>query len=386
MRPAKRRESETPAAPMQTPCMDPVFPRASRPALNPRVEPRAGMEYGSGMTTRTTARVTPDRIMQFAWGYAPTLIIDAAIRQGVFDALHRGPQSAAALAAETGTSVRGLTRVLNALVGLELLARVGDGYALTPESAAFLVSSEPDYRGQTFLHHTGQLLPRWQRLVEAVRTGEPVARTDREREAGDYFVRFVESLFPSAFPAARALGEHLGIANAAAPLSVLDIGAGSGVWGIALALQSSHVRIHAVDWPAVLEVTYRVAARHGVADRLTGIPGNMLEVDFGQGHRVAILGNILHSEGPDQCRHLLRKTFAALAPGATVAVQEFLPNDDRTGPSQPLVFAVNMLVNTEAGDTYTFAEISGWLRETGYTHPRRLDVPAPSPLLLADRP
>jgi hypothetical protein len=136
----------------------------------------------------------------------------------------------------------------------------------------------------------------------------------------------------------------------------------------------------------VLEVTMKVAARHGVAARLTPVAGDLFEADFGQGHRVAVLGHILHSEGPDRCRRLLEKTFAALAPGGTLAIPEFVPDDNRTGPAQPLIFAVNMLVNTEAGSTYTFEEMSAWLREAGYSHPRLLEVPSPSALVLADKP
>ena len=82
----------------------------------------------------------------------------------------------------------------------------------------------------------------------------------------------------------------------------------------------------------------------------------------------------------------MKRTFDALAAGGTLAIQEFMPQDDRTGPPLTLLFAVNMLVNTEAGDTYTFAEMSAWLREAGYVNPRLLDAPGPSPLVLADKP
>ena len=331
-------------------------------------------------------KLTPERIMQFAWGYAPTLIIEAALRTGVFDRLDRGPRTLTQMAAETGASTRGLSALLNALVGLKLLARLDEGYALTAESAAFLVSSKPDYRGLFFQHHREQLLPQWEQLTEAVRSGKPAAQTNRQCDGPEYFARFVESLFPVSFAAAQALGRHLGIPEASAPVSVLDIGAGSGVWGIALAKQSPHVRIRAVDWPQVLEVTRRVAAQHGVAERLTAVAGDYCEADFGRDHHVAVLGHILHSEGPERNRQLLAKTFHALAPGGTLAIQEFVPDEDRCGPPQPLIFAVNMLVNTEAGTTYTFAEMSAWLCEAGFLNPRLLDVPGPSPLVLADKP
>ena len=169
-------------------------------------------------------------------------------------------------------------------------------------------------------------------------------------------------------------------------MSVLDIGAGSGVWGIALAKQSPRVRIHAVDWPEVLKVTRRVAAKHGVAKRLTTASGDFFEADFGKGHRVATIGHILHSEGRERSRRLLKKVFDALAPGGTVAIQEFMVDEDRSGPPNSLFFAVNMLVNTEAGDAFTFGEMSQWLRQAGFKNRRLLGVPSVSPLILADKP
>ena len=51
-----------------------------------------------------------------------------------------------------------------------------------------------------------------------------------------------------------------------------------------------------------------------------------------------------------------------------------------------MLFAVNMLVNTEDGDTFTVTEISQWLREAGFVDPRTMEVPAPSPLILASKP
>jgi hypothetical protein len=141
-----------------------------------------------------------------------------------------------------------------------------------------------------------------------------------------------------------------------------------------------------VDWPRVLEVTRRTAREHGVEDRLTTAAGDLLIADFGQDHNVATIGHILHSEGAERSRELLRKTFAALAPGGTIAIAEFLPNEERTSPPTPLIFAVNMLIHTDLGDTFTFGEISAWLREAGFVKPRLLEAPAPSPLILATKP
>lgn len=330
--------------------------------------------------------VTPERLMQFAWGFAPTLAIEAAVRHKLFDILDKGPRSVSQLAGETGASERGLTAILNLLVAFQFLGRDGERYTLTPESATFLVSSRPAYHGTFFAHISDDLLPCWLQLSDVVRTGMPATKVNAQAGGAEFFAQFVESLFPMSFAAASKLGEHLGIPNATSPVSVLDVGAGSGVWGIALAKQSPQVRIRATDWPNVLEVTKKVAQRHGVAERLTTAPGDFSEADFGGGHQVATIGHILHSEGDERSKRLLKKVFDALAPGGVVAIQEFVPNDDRTGPPNALIFAVNMLVMSEAGDTFTFAEMSQWLKEAGFVNPRQLDVPSVSPLILADKP
>jgi hypothetical protein len=83
---------------------------------------------------------------------------------------------------------------------------------------------------------------------------------------------------------------------------------------------------------------------------------------------------------------LLKRVFEALAPGGTVAIAEFTANNERTGPPNALIFSVNMLVHTTEGDTFTFKEMSDWLREAGFRNVRLLDAPAPSPLVLATKP
>lgn len=356
-------------------------PRRSRSKALARPR-RAGRRPG----VSPAAEPSPERILQLAWGYAPPLILESALNYQLFDRLESAPQTAEQLAAQSGASVRGLKALLNALVGLGFLARREGGYALTPESAAFLVSTRPSYYGDYFRHTIQQLIPRWLKLNDAVRTGRPVLAVNESGTGPEFFAAFVESLFPLSYKAAQQLGEHLGVPRASGPLSVLDIGAGSGVWGIALAQQSPYVRVTAVDWPVVLEVTRKVAREQGIGERLKGVPGDLLDADFGTGHHVATIGHILHSEGVEHSRQVLRKTFAALAPGGTIAISEFLPNAERTGPPNALIFAVNMLIHTEAGDTFTFEEMARWLREAGFENPRLLEAPAPSPLVLANKP
>jgi len=178
----------------------------------------------------------------------------------------------------------------------------------------------------------------------------------------------------------------MGENGAVKPVRVLDLASGSGVWGIAQAQSSEEVRVTAVDWPGVIPVTQKTVARFGLADRFSYIEGDLLQADFGDGYNLATLGHILHSEGKERSQALLAKTFKALASGGTIAIAEFLVNADRTGPVNALFFAVNMLVNTDTGDTYSFEEISSWLTEAGFINTRTLESPGPSPLILATKP
>ncbi|HTX77139.1 MAG TPA: methyltransferase [Terracidiphilus sp.] len=333
-----------------------------------------------------SAQVTPERILQFGWAYAVPLVLEAAIHHRVFDVLDGTSMTIEELVVATGASQRGLSAIVNMLVGFDFLHKGTDRkFSLTAESAAFLVSTKPSFQGGIIRHTSTQLLPNWLELSQVVATGRPAMSVNREETGANFFTDFVNDLFPMNYPIARQLAEHLDLGASGKPVSVLDLAAGSGVWSVALAQSGKNVRVTAVDWPEVILVTRRSVSTLGLADRYSFAEGDLLKADFGSGHTVATLGHILHSEGVERSKALLKKTFQALAPGGTIAIAEFLVNADRTGPMNGLIFAVNMLVNTDAGDTFSFEEIAEWLLEAGFTHARPLGVRGPSPLILATK-
>jgi hypothetical protein len=337
------------------------------------------------MNAPAPGSVTPERLMQFAWGYAPTLILEAAIRNRVFDVLDGHPMTLDEVSKATGASTRGLSAVMNALVGLAFLAKDANGsYSLTPESEAFLVSTKPSFQGGLLRHASSQLIPSWLNLTQIVATGKPGNSVNQEGAGSEFFKEFVVDILPLSFPAGQVLAKSLNLDST--PARVLDLAAGSGVWGIALAQSSPQVRVSAVDWPNVIPTTKATVARFNLSSQFSFIEGDLLTADFGSGYNVATLGHILHSEGEERSRQLLNKVFDSLVPGGTIAIAEFLVDADRTGPVNGLLFAVNMLVATDNGDTFSFGEISSWLTEAGFINPRTLPAPGPSPLVLATKP
>ena len=337
--------------------------------------------------TRGKKQVTPERLMELSFAYAPPLIISAGVSNKVFDSLEGGAKTPEQIAEESGASARALGILMNALVGLGLLKKDRQGkYSLTPESAAFLLSKKPGTHAGFFGTIAPQLISRWLRLSDIVREGRPAVAVNQETEGTEFFSQLVENIIPMSYPPAQRLGDHLKLAKAKNEIHVLDLGAGSGIWGIALAQKSPRVQVTALDWAGMIPTTKRITQKFGVGHRFNYVEGDMLEATFGSGYDIATLGHILHSEGEDRSRRLLRKIFRALKSGGTIAIAEWLVNDDHTKPLPSLMFAVQMLVNTEKGDTFSFNQIKNWLEEAGFKKVRKLEAPGPSPLVLATKP
>jgi ubiquinone/menaquinone biosynthesis C-methylase UbiE len=332
----------------------------------------------------------PERIMQLSFGFAPTSAVVSALDLRLFNRIAEGKNTQAALETATGASRRGLGMLLNAMIGLGFLTREGNGdaarYGLTPEADAFLVEGRPGYRGGFVQWSARRLAGDWSNLTECVRTGKPALAVDKPEEGVALWDELVDYLFQNNHAAAAHLGRELRRLHPNGTLRLLDIAAGSGVWGIAPAQNDPQVQVVAFDLPETLTHTRKWADRCGVADRFEFRAGDIRQSDLGNAEfDAAILGHICHSEGAEHSRQLFSKVARALKPGGTIAIADMLPDEDRSGPVFPLLFALNMLVHTTEGDTFTFAEYDRWLREAGFRDARLLEGPSASPIVLATR-
>jgi 2-polyprenyl-3-methyl-5-hydroxy-6-metoxy-1,4-benzoquinol methylase len=335
---------------------------------------------------KRSSELTPQQVGEMAWGFAPSLVLEAALRNHIFDALERGPRSLREISQETVAAERGLRPILSILVAIGILEKdTEECYGLTQVAKEILVRGRAGYQGAVLQHVSRRVLP-WLELAASVQSGRPVSYINREEQGVAFYRETVSDLFALSYPSSQILAWELKIAKVEAPMRVLDIGAGSGVWGIGLAKASPLVTVTAVDWEGVLPMTRRTAELHAVIDRFTFVAGNIHEVAFEAKYDLAILGHVLHSEGRNRNRLLLKRVFDALKPGGSVAIADFLVNKDRTGPLISLFVSVAMLLNTDEGDTFTFEEIRSWLDEAGFVRPTLLKVPGPAPLILAGRP
>jgi cyclopropane fatty-acyl-phospholipid synthase-like methyltransferase len=199
-----------------------------------------------------------------------------------------------------------------------------------------------------------------------VRTGDGAAGAGVVAPEPPVWVTFARAMAPlMVFPAELLAG--LLTAEQGPTCRVLDIAAGHGLYGIAIAERQANAEIVAVDWPNVLEVARENARTAGVSDRFRTIAGSAFEVDYGDGYDLALLVNFLHHFDVATVEETLRKVCESLTAGGRAALLEFIPNEDRISPRVPAAFSLMMLATTPRGDAYTYAEYERLLRRVGFS-------------------
>jgi SAM-dependent methyltransferase len=307
---------------------------------------------------------TPERIFETMNAYQRTQALGAAIELDLFTAIGEGANTSRSLGDKLGTAERGVRILCDYLVVIGLVAKNEGRYSLAPDAAVFLDRRSPAYMGTAarFLMSPG-LKDAFRDVAGTVRRGGTSLDGQGTVEPNNpIWVEFARGMAPMVRPAAEFMADLAGDVS-----KVLDIAAGHGLFGIHVAKKSPSAEIHAVDWPAVLEVARENAESAGVSKRLHFIPGSAFEVEFGEGYDVALLTNFFHHFDKPTCVGLMKKVHRALRPGGRALTLEFVPNDDRVTPPQPGAFAFIMLNTTPTGDAYTYAEYQEMFREAGFS-------------------
>jgi SAM-dependent methyltransferase len=318
-------------------------------------------------TTTTTPKASPERIFNTLNGYQETAALKTAIELDIFTAVAGGAQDAEAIAEKVKASERGVRILCDYLTIHGFLSKEGKSYRLAEDAAMFLNRHSPAYLGTVlgFMSHEWNA-NNFVRLTEAVRHGGAVNPDgDNLRPNDETWVAFANSMGPMMMPAAGYIAEIVGCTTGK-PMKVLDIAAGHGMFGITIAKQNPNAEITALDWPAVLEVAKENAERHGVAGQYSVKAGSAFDLELGGGYDYVLLTNIFHHFDEATCEKLMRRVHAALKPGGKAVTLEFVPNEDRVSPATPAAFSLIMLVHTDHGEAYTYAEYSSMFARAGF--------------------
>ncbi len=304
---------------------------------------------------------TPESLSSLARGFMESRVFLTAAELDLFTLLADGPLSLEEAAAARGADRRALAILLDALTAMGLLEKA-DGRFTTPPSLVPLLTSRSGGSLLPLALHSVNLWDRWSRLTETVAGARPVA--------GDGWTRsFIGAMHAIAAPQADAIVAAVGPGSAR---RLLDVGGGPATYTLAFLRAAPGLRATLFDLPEVVEIARENATRAGLVDRVDLVAGDLRTDALPGGHDLAFVSAIVHMLGPAGNVALFRKVHDALLPGGRVVLRDHVMSPDRTAPRAGALFAVNMLVGTKDGGTFTLEELSAWLEEAGFVRPRLL--------------
>jgi len=329
------------------------------------------------------AFTSPDDLMRTIMTFRQSRVILSAFELGLFSALNSEGKTSAEVARRLGTNPRGTDRLMNALSALGLLRKKGHLFSNTPFSAQYLIKGKPKYMAG--LAHAAGLWHRWSSLTQAVCRGGRVIEPQTEDTANEK--RRTEGFIASMHQRALVQAPRIvRLINLSGVHRTLDIGGGSGAFSLEFIRAKKNIRATVFDLPEVIPLTRKYVRKAGLSRQFIFAPGDFERDDFGSGYDLILLSAIIHMNSLPQNLRLFKKCVRALAPGGRLIVSDYIMSKDRTKPAYGTFFALNMLVNTKAGDTYTEPEVRATMKEAGLTRISRKATPFDSSLMIGIKP
>ncbi len=321
---------------------------------------------GAPHLTMAVAMMIPDDLMQSIRAFQESRTLLTAIELDVFTHVGSGA-SAVEMASRMKADLRATEMLLNALAALNVLEKREGMYYNTPVAAEHLTASG----ARMALMHQVALWTRWSTLTECVRRGGSVTLDAPESRDPAWTEAFIAAMHYNA--QARA-PEVVHAVDASRVRRMLDVGGGSGAYSIAFAHANPELEADLLDLPSVTPIASRHVAAAGLAGRVRLRAGDLRRDYLGAGYDLVFVSAICHMLSPDENRRLLARCAGALAPGGRVVVQDFVLDPNKTSPRNAALFALNMLVGTERGSTYSEPEYRAWLQEAMLREIRRVDL------------
>jgi SAM-dependent methyltransferase len=306
--------------------------------------------------------MNPQNILQSAQSFMECRILLTAAEMNLFSILKEKPLTAEDIAAKTGSNLRALTMVLDALAAMELLTKQ-DGIYRCTDSAAQLLSDDAPASVLPMVLHMASLWHRWSCLTDIVKNVEGAKKEFEFTRKPEEMRAFIGAMHVVSGPLARKTAE---IAKVESSKVLLDIGGGSGSYTIAFLRAVPEMRATIFDLPDVIEMARERLQEEDLLDRTTLVAGDFHEQELPAGADLALISAIIHANSPEQNLDLYKKAFRALNPGGRILIRDHVMESDRTWPRGGAIFAINMLVGTGGGGTYTYEEIESALTAAGF--------------------
>ena len=322
-------------------------------------------------------------ISRLAYGFMGSKALFAALELDLFTLLAAGPKTAEELAGETGIARQRLVTLLTACVSVGLLSKAGDRYANAPASQTYLSRNSPRYFADYYRFQIDrQIYPAFAHLGDALR-GErrDLYNVTQDQEEADYFIRAQHS---GSLGPAVVLSRQVDLST---HRKLLDVAGGSGAFSITLCQRFPELTATILDFPAVQPRAERFIAEAGLQDRIRFLPGNAFEVDWPAGNDVVLISYLLSAVGAQAIPELLRRAFAALRPGGTLLLHDFMVDDDATGPASAALWLLFSLLCDPDAAMLTPQLVTGLVTDAGFVDAgSRETIPTITRMVMARKP
>jgi 2-polyprenyl-3-methyl-5-hydroxy-6-metoxy-1,4-benzoquinol methylase len=280
------------------------------------------------------------------------LVAATALKTGIFDALREKTTTLDALSSDLSMDRRALWTVMEALISLGYVKRAGEILTLAPETnALFFDEDNENYLGYSLVH-TFNVIKAWTHLPEILKTGQP---PEHKRDQQD-IKGFMSAMKQGAKPIVDQL-VTISLQGLPQKPKVLDLGGGPLNYARPFAAAGAEVTVQDIpEVCAVMEPTLLPG------EKIKFVPGDFTEGVFAGTFDLIFLGNITHSYGEDENLLLFKRVHDSLRSGGRIVILDFVRG---ISPRADL-FAVNMLVNTKAGGTWTLQQYTNWLNTAGF--------------------
>ncbi len=311
-------------------------------------------------------KLNKETILEMARGFQPSCVIIAAAELDVFTILHARPMNAVQLAARIKGDLRAVIILLDALVALGFLTKSTDTEPVyrVPKAVAEVLTADGAQSMLGMVRHLGNCQRAWGQLASVVLRGKPAVRRPSVLGADGDLASFIQAMHEVSDPVATPLVTSLGKLTFT---HLLDLGGASGTWTIPFLQLNPDACATIMDRPDVIPMAKRRMRQAGLTRRVRLFPGDFMKNALPKGADLAWVSAIVHQNSREQNRKLFAKVFAALEPGGQILIRDVFVDASRTRPASGALFAVNMLVNTPGGGTFTFGEMRDDLTSVGFS-------------------
>jgi SAM-dependent methyltransferase len=316
-------------------------------------------------TIMSSESLNGHKILEMSGDFMAACVVGAAAELDLFTVLGEESESASELAEKLRADRRATAVLLDAVAALGLLEK-RDGLYSVPAGLRPLLTAGTPQTLLPMIQHRTNVLRAWAQLAWVTRAGIPCPRQASIRGPAADRAAFVAAMHSVSAPVADDLVARLGPPKLR---HLLDVGGASGTWTIAFLRAVPGSQATLFDLPDAVAQARDHFAGTEFGGRVRLVPGDFYTDDLPGGADFAWVSAITHQHSRQRNRALFAKVYAALEPGGRIAVRDVVMEPCRTRPVQGAMFAINMLVNTESGGTFTFDELAEDLQAAGFVRP-----------------